>query len=92
MQHQKLTDLLTSAGSAHHTYEQTELRGVYDQEWASWYANHIIDHGLHDLVGQSIRTEELGPLMSQISELHQQSEQSEDWAEFTATKLLEHFQ
>jgi hypothetical protein len=30
------TDALSAAGSAHHEYEQTALKGVRDEQWASW--------------------------------------------------------
>ena len=33
-----VTALLVQAEGAHGVYETTELHGVYDQDWARWYA------------------------------------------------------
>lgn len=36
-----LATLLEDAAKAHHEYEQNELNGANDAEWAKWYAKHI---------------------------------------------------
>lgn len=36
-----LLDLLKRAAAAHHAYEQTELKGVFHQDWPHWYAEHM---------------------------------------------------
>jgi hypothetical protein len=33
-----LAEVLSTAGSAHHEYEQTALKGVHDGLWAGFYA------------------------------------------------------
>ena len=33
-----LTELLTAAAEAHHTYQTEELGGENDEQWAEWYA------------------------------------------------------
>ena len=40
---EELADLLRKAEAAHGKYEQEELGGVRDEEWASWYAAFIVD-------------------------------------------------
>jgi hypothetical protein len=35
---------LKEASAAHFEYEQTVLKGVYDQQWAEWYADYLIAH------------------------------------------------
>lgn len=40
----RLAELLKQASGAHFEYETTVLHGVYDQQWAEWYAQHLIDH------------------------------------------------
>jgi hypothetical protein len=39
---EELTSLLKEAEKAHGEYEKTELGGVRDQDWASWYAEFIV--------------------------------------------------
>jgi len=39
---------LTEAAKAHGIYEETELAGVYDENWPEWYARHMA-HTLAEL-------------------------------------------
>lgn len=36
-----LLELLTAAAAAHGIHEETELGGVYDENWPEWYADHM---------------------------------------------------
>jgi hypothetical protein len=40
---EELSGLLREAEAAHGKYEAEELGGVRDEEWASWYAEFIVD-------------------------------------------------
>lgn len=40
---EELTRLLRAAEAAHGKYEQNELGGVRDEEWAAWYAEFILN-------------------------------------------------
>jgi hypothetical protein len=42
----QVESLLIRAEQAHGQYEQTILNGIYDQDWAIWYANYVIDQGI----------------------------------------------
>ena len=43
---EELAELLRAAEAAHGKYEQEELGGVRDEEWAVWYADFIVNaHG-----------------------------------------------
>jgi hypothetical protein len=57
--------LLTQAGAAHHLYEQTALKGVYDRDWANWYADYAIEHGLNRLLGYEISIEQFSQFLTQ---------------------------
>ena len=83
-----LTDLLSQAGGAHHVFEQTVLKGVYDKEWSAWYAEWIIQHGLNALLGTTMNVPQLATLLDDINEQHKKSSAGLDWAEFTAVELL----
>lgn len=39
----ELADLIERAAEAHHIYEQQELDGERDEDWAGWYADWILD-------------------------------------------------
>jgi hypothetical protein len=40
---EELARLLREAEAAHGRYEKEELGGVRDEEWASWYAEFIVN-------------------------------------------------
>ena len=42
--------LLTETETAHGVYETNVLGGVFDEEWPTWYAAYLLDHGLRDLL------------------------------------------
>lgn len=83
----KIAELLSQAGSAHHIYEQSELNGVYDEAWATWYADYVIQQGINEHLGNSMTVEQLAQTLAEATEAHTQSDQSLDWAAFTAAKL-----
>lgn len=84
-----ITALLAEAGEAHGAYEEAELGGVYDEDWARWYAAWAVDHGIAELVGRPIGSDELaGFLASTNAELERtEPKPSESWAEWTARRL-----
>jgi hypothetical protein len=51
--------LLTATEAAHGVYETNELGGVYDEQWAGWYAAYAVEHGIGELVGHAVTTDEL---------------------------------
>ncbi len=48
-----ITALLLRAEEAHGHYEALDLNGVYDEDWARWYAEFAIESGLAELVGHA---------------------------------------
>jgi hypothetical protein len=55
-----LEALLVEAESAHAVYETTELNGVYDEQWPAWYAAYAVEHGIGEVIGRPVTSEELG--------------------------------
>ena len=55
-----IIDLLSPAGAAHHTYEQTILQGAHDQNWPTCFAEYTIEHGLKALFQRRMTAEQLG--------------------------------
>jgi len=65
--------LLMQAEQAHGQYEQTVLDGVYDQDWAIWYANFVIDQGIEKVLGRSFSGERLSQFSARVMSSIKQS-------------------
>jgi hypothetical protein len=89
---QSVEDLLRQTSAAHGVYEETELNGIYDQEWAAWYAAWALEHGLNDLLDSNMNADRLAALLVEINDVHQQANSGENWAQFTARWLVEKYQ
>ena len=87
----QLADLLRRTGNAHGHYETTVLHGVYDVNWAPWYADWAIQNGLNELLSTRFDTGALGKLLFEINEDHRREGQGSSWAEYTARRLVQMF-
>ena len=47
---QRLVELLTEAGEAHHHFEEETLKRR-DDDWAAWYARYLMEHGVTEALG-----------------------------------------
>jgi hypothetical protein len=83
----KIAQLLAQAGSAHHHFEQTELKGVYDQAWPEWYANHLLENKLDDLLVRPVSREELSDFLFQSNETRTQQHPQPNWVDYTAREI-----
>jgi hypothetical protein len=81
--------LLVQAMEAHGRFEEAELNGVYDREWARWYAAHAVEHGIGTLVGHPITTDQLAEFLATSNAEFEQTEPrpSEPWAAYTARRI-----
>jgi hypothetical protein len=82
--------LLAETGQAHGRYEETELKGVYDQEWSNWYAAYAVDHGIGELVGHAVTAEELALFFASTNADFEKIEPkpTEPWAAYTARRIV----
>lgn len=87
----QIADLLNQAGSAHHTYEQTELKGVYDQDWPQWYAGYVVDNGINDVLEKPVTDDQLGQVLAEVNGEYEASGKTLAWADFAASKVAEQF-
>jgi hypothetical protein len=87
-----LTDLLTQAGNAHHIFEQTVLKGVYDQDWPTWYANYVVQNGLEKLLNQPVSPGQISHFLRESYEGYKQKASAQNWADYTAKEMLEKLQ
>lgn len=91
MSYTEISHLLARAGAAHHTYEQTVLKGASDQAWPAWYAAYVIDNGLNELLPQPITVPQLSQFLTESNQRYEQTDKRQTWADFTATDLVRHF-
>ncbi len=84
-----LRALLGQAEAAHGEYERTQLGGVYDQDWARWYARYALDNGFGALVGGAVTPDELGELLTGANRAFERGDHAPDesWSTFAARRL-----
>ena len=81
--------LLVEAEQAHKVYETTELGGVYDEDWARWYAAYAVDHGIGGLLGRPVAADPLAQVLAQTFEAFKRADPkpTESWATWTARRM-----
>ena len=81
--------LLRQTGAAHGEYEERVLGGTYDENWPDWYAAHLIDHGLADLIGDraSLTVERLSALLKQLDEDYRREKPAGGWPAYYARRI-----
>ena len=84
-----LVRLLAETGEAHGRYEESELKGVYDQQWPTWYAGYAVDHGIGDLVGRAVTADELARFLASTNAEFEKiaPKPTEPWATYTARRI-----
>jgi hypothetical protein len=75
----------------HGAYEESELNGVYDEDWAIWYAAWALEHDLNELLNTSFDASKLAQVLVDVNDEHQRTNTGEDWAQFTARRLVEKY-
>ena len=85
---ERIRALLEETSEAHDRYEKAELNGIYDQDWARWYAAYATEHGLGDLIGHPVAADALAAfLASSNADLQQDPQRETDWATYTARRI-----
>lgn len=82
-----ITQLLEQAGQAHGRYEESELKGVYDQQWPLWYASYAVEQGLSALLGHAITVDQVAAFFTSSYADYQRDKITEAWAAYTARRL-----
>jgi hypothetical protein len=84
-----ISALLDEAEAAHGTYETNVLGGVYDQDWAAWYATWAIEHGIGELVGRPVTAARLAAVLTGSFEAFKAADPAptEPWAEWAAGRI-----
>lgn len=81
--------LLAEAEHAHGEYETRELNGVYDTDWAQWYAEYAIEQGIGRMLGSQPTAPELAAALANGFSAFEAQEPRppEGWAAFVAARL-----
>jgi hypothetical protein len=84
-----ITEQLVRTEAAHGAYETAELNGVYDQDWARWYATYAVEHGIGGLLGREVTADELQQFLVNSYVDYQQAspKPAEPWADYTARRI-----
>jgi hypothetical protein len=84
-----LTALLAQTMEAHGHFEETELHGVYDQEWARWYAAYAVEHGIGTLIGHPVAADRLADFLASTNVEYESSgrKQIDPWPAYTARRI-----
>ena len=88
MSHDEIAHLLTQAMNAHHEFEQTELNGVYDEEWPAWYAAYLLDYGLDDVLKKPVSLPQLTRFLDESNRRYEKLGKEVAWADFTAVDMI----
>jgi hypothetical protein len=83
----RITELLSETASAHHSYEQDELGGARDEEWAQWYADRLLEQGLAEPLGGSPSRDEVAEVLTAATEDQAAEGDGVEWSEYAATRL-----
>lgn len=84
-----LNAMLVAAEEAHGTFEATELKGVYDQDWPRWYAVYAVRHGIGATLGREVTIDLLAEFLavSYADFKTLDPPASEPWAAYTARRI-----
>jgi hypothetical protein len=83
--------LLAEAEEAHGAFEAAELGGVYDQEWARWYARYAVEHGIGERLGRDVTADGLAKFLADSFDAFKRTDPppTEPWAAYTARRIAE---
>ena len=89
-QESAIAALLREAEAAHGAYETEVLGGVFDDDWAAWYAKYLLDHGLGDLLprARSLDLETLTAMLTRFAAEYEQEETTGPWPDVYARGIV----
>ena len=84
----QLTALFEQTGKAHH--EAFAAVDGADDDWALWYAEHLMDK-LPALLGKPFTQTELADLLTRLSKDHAQTASGTPWPSYYAKFFVDHY-
>ena len=87
--HGAVDALLVETAEAHGVFEETELHGIYDQDWPIWYAAYAVEHGIGALIGHEVTAYELAEFLASSNLEFERTDPkpNEPWATYTARRI-----
>jgi len=85
--------LLRETQTAHGAYETNVLGGVLDEEWPTWYATYLLDHGLSDRLpgAQHLDVANLTAMLARLAADYEQEDKATPWPEVYAQRIVAEF-
>jgi len=82
--------LLRQAELEHAEHEAKDLGGVYDQEWPRWYATYAVEHGIADILGREVSSDDLATFLAESYAEFASADPrpAEPWADVTAQRIV----
>jgi hypothetical protein len=86
----EIAALLSRTGTAHGAYEESVLGGIYDQNWADWYAAYLLEHGLPRFLGSGEQptVDLLSRFLTASDEAYRREQPPTDWPTFYARRIV----
>ena len=90
---QAVAVLLRETETAHGAYETNVLGGVFDEAWAAWYADYLLDHGLGDLLpgAASLDAGSLTAMLARLAADYERGDQTSPWPDVYARGIVAGF-
>jgi hypothetical protein len=85
----RVAELLRQTEAAHGTYEREELGGERDEQWAQWYADHLVRGELADTLGSSPSAEQVAEVLTEATAEQESEGPGTEWSEFAAPRVVE---
>jgi len=88
-----LAALLAQTETAHGAYEARELGGRRDDDWATWYAAYLLEHGLPGLLGgaRPPTAADLGAVLARLDADYRRDRPPETWPAYYAQRIVSAF-
>jgi len=85
----KVSQLLSMAMTAHHSFEDKVLKGERDKQWPEWIAEYLIGHGLDVLLENKLTVDHLSQFLLQNQGQTDLDEIDHTWNEVTARRMID---
>jgi hypothetical protein len=85
----RVAELLSQTESAHGSYEQEELGGKRDEQWAQWYAGHLVQGELANVLGSAPSAERVAEVLTEATAEHEREGSEAEWSVFAAARVVE---
>jgi hypothetical protein len=83
----QLFNLFVKTVWAHHEHQERDLNGVYNVNWAPWYASFLIDNGVGDVLGYEINEESLTRFLVDVDKKYRREKPNQEWPVYYAIQL-----